>query len=188
MVNNDRFVLNEQNIQKNVNEALISANMNPSIPFDVMRMARQLGFAIRDFHTIPANIIGFMFLRMDKKMSQMVKSDKLIGLNVSSDLAHKRFAVAHEIGHYIMHYDLCLDKDNPVFFQTKDDENGIEAEACKFAAMLLMDAKKFSEEYNRINTNENLDEVNIIRVLSQLFQAPQTSVRRRIHELNLYGQ
>lgn len=34
-----------------------------------------------------------------------------------------------------------------VFLQTKDDEYGIEGEACKFAAMLLMDEESFRSAY-----------------------------------------
>ena len=164
--------------------------MLPGTPFDVLKMARQLGFAVRDFYRLPANVIGFMFLKMDDKMKKLVNSEMLIGLNAQADEAHKRFAAAHEIGHYIMHYDICRDKENPVFFQTKDDEHGIEAEACKFAAMLLMDKEAFRQNYTELrqsapNKDSYESELYCIRRLSDIFKAPQASVRRRIQELNL---
>ncbi len=174
----------EEDIQKKVDDALIEANIFPDIPLNIKAMAQQLGFAIREFKTLPANVIGCMFLKMEPRMAQLVKSNKLIGLNASSDEYHKRFAIAHEIGHYIMHYDFCKDKENPVFLQVRDNEKGIEAEACKFAAMLLMNRKDFSKAYHEI---ENLEEIDIIRQLSKKFQAPQASVRRRIEELKLHA-
>ena len=174
----------EKDVQCEVTEALISANMNPSVPFDVVKMARQFGFAVHNFRTIPKNVIGFMFLNMDKKMSRMVKSDKLIGLNFYHDEPHKRFAIAHELGHFFMHYEICKNKENPVFFHIRDNEEGIEGEACKFAAMLLMEKDLFSENYYAFSEN-NFEEITIIRFLSEKFQTPQVSVRRRIQELRL---
>ena len=101
------------------------------------------------------------------------------------DEQHQRFAIAHELGHYFMHLDYCMDKENPVFLQTKDDEHGIEAEACKFAAMLLMDKDKFIEAYKSIKEVKKKRTMDVIRELSQRFVSPQSAVKRRIIELGI---
>ena len=176
----------DAHIQEAVNAALIEASMEPHVPFDIKKMAEQLGFAVRNFYRIPAHIIGIMFLQMDEKMSKMVNAERLIGLNPQYDLPHQRFAIAHELGHYQMHQEQCMHEDNPVFFQTKDDEIGIEQEACKFAAFILMDKNQFSKAYNALKAKQ-CEPIEIIRSLSKQFVAPQSSVVRRIKELRLHG-
>ena len=50
--------------------------------------------------------------------------------------------------------------------------------------MLLMEKDLFSENYYAFSEN-NFEEITIIRFLSEKFQTPQVSVRRRIQELKL---
>lgn len=172
-------------IQLAVDNAFIDTNTEPSAPVDIIAIAKRLGFTIHEFATFPSDVVGAMFLTLSEKLRKLVPSSKLIGLNKNYDLAHKRFAVAHELGHYFLHKDRCLNGANPVFFHTKDDENGIEAEACKFAALILMDKRIFKKMYSDMKLNDKNRDIDIIRTLSKKFNVPQKAIQRRITELGL---
>lgn len=171
-------------IKQCVNKALIQGDVIKLEPMDVERMAKHLGFAVMRLNDFPYNVIAGMLLNMPDKMKQRVRSDKLIALNANHDANHQRFAIAHELGHFFMHWNICEDKENLVFLQTKDDEEGIEREACKFAAMLLMDEETFRQAC-REESEKGADSIKMIRELSIRFAVPQRSVQRRMKELEI---
>ena len=178
----------EESIQAKVDEALIKANMNPHAPFDVVKMADALGFSIRGLDSMPKNVLGTMILGVREDLRDMLGRQNLIVLNPSYDDEHLRFTIAHELGHFFMHTkdNLKYDDENGhfVFFQMEDDEAGIERDACKFAAMLLMDEQQFTDGYNEL-MNAGSSDVGAIRALAAKFGVPQMAVKRRIAELKL---
>ena len=174
-------------IQDYVDEAMMQTDMDSDYWVDVEAMARRLGFAVRRlvFKDIP-EVIGMMVINdLSDKMKRQTGAKKLIALNSEYDEPHLRFAIAHEIGHYFMHKPDCLDGTNPVYFtQIKDNEEGIEEEACRFAAMLLMDKRQFKNAYEKLKAFSEMREIDVIRDLSKLFIVPQKAVQRRIQEIN----
>lgn len=179
----------EKRLQDFVDRALIDTDTADLLPVDVVTMAKRLGFAVHELPlgNIPKECIALMLINsLDEELKARVKSDKLIVLREDYDAPHKRFAVAHELGHYFMHKKDCETSTNPVFFtQVKDDETGIEGEACRFAAMLLMDSRMFSKEYAILRADSDNRESDIIRALAKKFVVPQRAVERRIKELEL---
>lgn len=172
-------------IQGFVDDAMMQTDAIPQPAVNVEKMAKTLGFAVRRLVLNLPNVIGLMVIdAMDEQMKKKAGSDKLIALNNRYDEPHLRFAIAHEIGHYFMHNSECKKGTNPVYFtQIEDNEEGIEEEACRFAAMLLMDKAKFQEAYENLKSNRALREIDVIRELAQLFAVPQKAVQRRIGEL-----
>lgn len=181
--------MDNKKIQNYVYQSLIDTDTSNLLPIDVTSMAIKLGFAVRELplDNLSDNVIALMLINaMDNDLKQRVNADKLIVLRKNYDLPHKRFAIAHELGHYFMHRDKCADGTNPVFFaQIKDNEQGIEGEACNFAAMLLMDARTFTDEYRKLKKDTNNRDIDIIRLLAKQFIVPQRAVQRRIEELEL---
>lgn len=180
--------MNITKIQDAVDRALIEADITDCKPVDIELMAKKIGFVVKriQFRSISSKIQGLMLLdSMPGDMQKKIGSNKLILLNSEYDVKHQRFVVAHELGHYYLHRDECKNKKNPVFAQIEDDEIGIEAEACRFAAMILMDEKIFSSAYKELKNNSENREIEIIRNLSAQFEVPQMAVKRRIAELNL---
>lgn len=171
-------------IQKKVDEAMIATDTYPDYRIDVEGMAEKLGFAVRRLAMNLPDIIGLMVINdMSDKMKRQTGSDKLIALNNKYDEPHLRFAIAHELGHFFLHKE-CVNGTNPVqFTQVKDDEKGIEEEACRFAAMLLMDKRKFQKAYDELKKDAGLINIDIIRNLAKKFTVPQRAVQRRIEEL-----
>lgn len=173
-------IQNETRFQKEINLLYEKIDIKKELNVDIYLIAKRLGFVIEEFKKLPDNVMGVMFLDMDNKFKKLVKSDKLIGLNYNFSEKYKRFTIAHEIGHYILHYDRCKNGDNIVYCQHKDDEKGIEGEANLFAAMLLIDKELFQEEYFNIS-NKTIDFK--IGYLSDIFNVPMPAIRRRIKEV-----
>lgn len=177
-----------EQIQASVDEAMIETDMDSDFGVDVELMAKKLGFAVCRLTMNLPDVIGLMVIKdMSEEMKRQVGSNKLIALNNQYDEPHLRFAIAHEIGHFFMHREEALDGTNPVyksvFAQQKDNEEGIEGEACRFAAMLLMDKRQFKIAYNKLKTIHDIREIDVIRDLAKLFVVPQRAVQRRIREI-----
>lgn len=172
-------------IQSSVDEAMMQTDTMPQPAVNVEKMAKTLGFAVRRLVLNLPNIIGLMVIdAMDEQMKEKAGADKLIALNNKYDEPHLRFAIAHEIGHYFMHNSECKKGTNPVYFtQIEDNEEGIEEEACRFAAMLLMDRAQFKEAYDKLKADSAMRDIDIIRKLANRFEVPQKAVQRRIGEL-----
>jgi len=175
-----------QMIRENVIKAKEKSNAPARGPVDVVKMAKQLGFAVLSTPAFPTEIVGVMYLNLTGKFSKDLGSKKLIALNENYDKKHQRFAIAHEVGHFFMHDNDCKEDDwEHAYTMTQDNEEGIEGEACRFAAMLLMEEKSFKKSFDELKLDNENEEIDIIEKLSNEFGAPQSSVKRRINELGL---
>lgn len=169
-----------------VTKAKVKTNAKARGRVDIGKMARQLGFALFSTNALPAEVVGVMYLNLTGKFSKDLGSTKLIALNKAFDELHQRFAIAHELGHYFLHESNCTEEDwEHAYAMTQDYEEGIEKEACRFAAMLLMEKKSFIESYEVLKKDIDNEEVDIIEKLSLQFGAPQSAVKRRMSELGL---
>jgi Zn-dependent peptidase ImmA (M78 family) len=100
-------------------------------PIAVEKIARRLGIKLID-HEFDSNISSLLVC----KANQFI-----ICVNKEHPLSRRRFSVAHEIGHFILHRDEApyIDKDCEIYFRAAnggDDDK--EVEANQFAAELLM--------------------------------------------------
>lgn len=105
---------------------------------------------------------------------------KLIAVNAKRSLEWKRFIIAHEFGHYVLH----PVKGKDYLYRKRENvkgKNETENAADYFAAALLMPVKSFREEYKKLK-KKNLSENAICMQLSSIFKVPLESVARRIQE------
>jgi hypothetical protein len=68
-------------------------------PVDVTAIARDLGLAVYEMRNLPSNVSGKIF----KDPSHGGKSGFSIAVNASESFVRRRFTVAHEIAHFILH-------------------------------------------------------------------------------------
>ena len=99
----------------------------------------------------------------------------VITVNIGGDPRRKRFAIAHEIGHWKLHRDnrladLCTTQD----LTTLTDASSIETEANIFASELLMPRNLFLQRCR--NTEPNIQ---TIKKLSEIFDTSLTSTALR---------
>jgi Zn-dependent peptidase ImmA (M78 family) len=116
-----------------------------SIPVDLTDLLEKENIKVidKDFSELErkANkpISGILYIDNDSK---------LILVNERDNLRRKNFTVAHELGHYFLHYDRS--KQDEVFVSFRGDINPRETEANKFAAELLLPDDKVKKEYDSV--------------------------------------
>lgn len=150
---------------------------------DVIKIARELGFVVGNAG-LEDDVDGFIIVEKGKREILGQKTDRLIGVNASKELAWKRFIVAHEIGHYILHYDENINNGMYAHREHKKGKNNEENEADYFAANLLMPRKKFKERVDELK-NKGLNKEEIILLLADKFCVTHMMVERRIGELEI---
>lgn len=150
---------------------------------DVISIAKKLGFVVANAG-LNEDMDGFIIVEEGNDNILGIQTDKLIGVNASKDLNWKRFTIAHEIGHYILHYD--RDKDNGMYAHREHvkGKNDAENEADYFAANLLMPKEKFMNKYNELK-EKNLSIEEMVVLLADKFVVTQPTTRRRFEELGL---
>ncbi|MEQ8552324.1 MAG: ImmA/IrrE family metallo-endopeptidase [Cyclobacteriaceae bacterium] len=148
--------------------------------------------------TAPVNleaIAEYLSLRlepsiMDEDTSGMLvikNGNGIIGFNHRHPDVRKRFTIAHEIGHYILHHvkadesdDLYVDKTVSIYHR-KDQSNREEKEANVFAASLLMPedlVKKEASKFIAIGDSE-------IEKLAEHFEVSIISMTYRLMNLGV---
>lgn len=105
-------------------------------------------------------------------------------MNCNDNIGHKRFALAHELAHYLFDFD----ENSVVYYNTylanEGEQNEIEQRANAFAANLLMPEDEFRKVLNSCNEEMKAD---TISYLSDYFQVSVTAVMKRIGELKIEG-
>ncbi len=165
-----------------------------SIDNDLVDLARDLGLKIFEEELMPWQD---GFLTYDPACGSA--SGFKIVVNQEHSLARKRFSVAHEIGHFVLHRDDVEDLKQKVAvfanttFQPKlnkvqvqdtlgfeyesTEDKAKERQANSFASALLMPTNFFNPSFFRLKGD--------IPTLAQLFLVSPEAVRRRILELEL---
>lgn len=142
---------------------------------DIVGIAKKLGFVVANAE-VPDNLEGFIIIDRNHDKILGIETQMLIGVNSEYNLPEKRFIVAHEIGHYLLHYDQTRDTGLFAHRDHKTGKNDKENDVDYFAAVLLMPEGEFRKKYK---------EDNRISVLSNYFNVPHASAERRVKELGL---
>lgn len=146
---------------------------------NIVDFVRKLGFIVGNAE-LPDNEDGFLAIQpQDSGKNVDVVTRKIIGVNVNRPLDLKRFIIAHEFAHWVLHY-----QDGQVFLhrENKKGKNSEENDADYFAAALLMPKASFDREYSQLKV-QNLSKSVICAQLALTFKTPLESVSRRIDEI-----
>lgn len=135
------------------------------------------------------------YIAVNASYREKYGSNKIACVNEKESLGHQRFALAHELAHYLFDYD---EVNNPTYYNTYFiDKNGddnsenikynrdgvnIECRANKFAAALLMPEETFKRKYDEFQESYR-DKNATIDALSQFFEVSKTAIERRIAEV-----
>lgn len=169
----------------------INQAMRSRIETDVASLLKQSGYSedtdsyvdIIDFaHHYGFNVVNANLEEKDDGFIAITSNLKLIAVNAERSLEWKRFIIAHEFGHYVLH----PVKEKDYLYRKRENvkgKNESENAADYFAAALLMPKKAFLKQYQDLKEQE-LSENTICMQLSSIFKVPLDSVSRRILELN----
>lgn len=136
-----------------------------SVPVDVDAIAEFLGLEVSD-ELMNDDISGYLEFR---------DGVWIIGVNSLHHINRRRFTIAHEIAHYILHRDPHKDFVDKTFARRRDGVDSIEREADDFAAKMLMPEDKVREAIRHGHTS--------LRYLSELFQVSALALKFRLMNL-----
>lgn len=124
---------------------------------------------------------GFLAIQTSDmaKYGDGISNDKIIGVNAKRSLDWKRFIIAHEFAHSILHYktgEIYLHREN------KKGKDAEENDADYFAAALLMPEESFRRLHDKFK-NDGLSDTALYLQLASIFKVPFDSVPRRISEV-----
>ncbi|MBR5614991.1 MAG: ImmA/IrrE family metallo-endopeptidase [Clostridia bacterium] len=168
----------KKEIAKKTEDLLKEYNIDTMNGVDIIGLAKQMGFVVGNAG-LDDNDDGFIMVNRDADKILGIETTKLIGVNANRDYVDKRFIIAHELGHYVLH---C--RNDKIYAHREsahgrsDEENDVDF----FAACLLMPADAFSAAFEKIKANSFTEK---IKELQKIFDVPFESVARRIDELGL---
>lgn len=136
-----------------------------SVPIDITGIANVLGLNVWESETLPGGIAGKLF-RDERNGGESRYS---IVVRAQDPLVRKRFTVAHEIAHYLLHRNLFRGEliDDALYRSTLSTP--VEAQANAFAAELLMPRHLLDQFPNKS-----------ARELAELFQVSEEAMNIRL--------
>lgn len=171
-----RFSERLQMINGRVNGILADAKVR-TLPVKIEEIARSFGLKVIPY-PFDDNISGTLVIEQN-----------VIGFNQFESRVRRRFTVAHELGHFILHKDkrpIFLDK----LFRlnsssTSTDQNyELELEANLFAAAILMPETILRKEVKNIELDFGNEEG--IKYLARIFDVSSTAMYYRLKNLDLF--
>jgi Zn-dependent peptidase ImmA (M78 family) len=150
---------------------------------DVEEIAAKLGLQVAE-HDLGDNVSGVLYID---------KGKGTIGYNKSESKQRRRFTIAHEIGHFLLHRlanEIFIDKKEfkPMYRDEKSSTGEIqqEREANAFAAALLMPKDRLIRELNKMNIDLSDDNEDVIEQMAEKFQVSKQAMMFRISNLQLF--
>lgn len=143
---------------ENISDTLLTKTRATVIPVDLNKIAKHLGLTIQE-ENFEDNLSGVL-----------LRNEKVIAINKSHSDRRKKFTIAHEIGHFIIHTKLDKFFDG-VYKREKINttaNNVHETQANEFAASLLMPKKELLKSIEEVNMGK-------IQSLSQLAEVYRVS-------------
>ncbi len=169
--------------QRKVEELADNVRRDCSIfkaPIPINDVAKMQGLAIQAFD-FGDDVSGVLVVKDGKGT---------IGYNPQESIVRKRFTIAHELGHFLLHGNinevLFVDKNFKVHFRDQASSTGElrkEREANAFAAAILMPREMLIETINQYGLD--LTDENAIKELAKKFKVSSTAMTFRISNLGL---
>ncbi len=148
------------------------------LPISVEKCVHFLNISLKALD-LDEDVSGFLILKEDTAH---------IGINKSNSRQRKRFTIAHEIGHYLLHAKsskLFIDKKEKILYRNTNSSTGEslrEIEANAFAASLLMPRKLILQELEIVT---NVTEGKFIKALAKKFDVSEQAITIRLTNLGL---
>lgn len=170
-------------IEEKASETLSRADDKGNAAIDIIGLARYLGFVVGNAE-LSDDEDGFIIVDEGQEQILGQPTDKLIGVRADQSIEWKRFVIAHEIGHYILHYNKEANHGMYAHRDHKKGKDEFENEADYFAANLLMPAERFRQNYEELKESGLSFEEKVL-VLAKRFCVTEIMTKRRFEELGI---
>ena len=150
----------------------------------IIDILKKMGFKIFQSNLEPDGLSAY--IAVDPKFEEVFESNKITCVHAKDNIGHKRFALAHELAHYLFDFD----EDRSLYYYDTYFANGSidkfeEERANAFAANLLMPADIFWKKYKEFEALQSKAE--IVSALSRYFRVSATAVMKRFPEVGIEG-
>lgn len=174
------------NIERIASNLSLQGGIKPSI--NVEKVAEFLGLEIKE-DDLGSDVSGVLVIKNGKGVIGVSKDE-------TDNIVRRRFTIAHEIGHYVLHrfsQDLFIDQHNfkAVFHRDTSSSSGkvtMEREANAFAAALLMPKTLIIKELSKKSYSFNFveeEEEDIIYRLAKEFKVSRQAMTFRLANLQI---
>jgi len=160
-------------------QELLQSNKVTGPPVPVVQIVKKLGVRLR-FSPLDSELSGMIYIK---------KKRPIIGVNALHHPNRRRFTIAHECGHLILHKaqiakEVHIDKAFPMLMRNSVSAAGVdemEIEANLFAAELLMPTSFLTDALG--NEPFDIDDESVISALSKSFKVSSSAMRFRLGNL-----
>ena len=150
-------------------------------PVNIVELCERQGIKVFEEY-LPHNVSGFIVIQ-DKNFLGY-NSNRVIVVNLSDSAKRRRFTIAHELAHYILH----RSETGSLYAHRDAGQNGgIETEANLFASYILMPTElvlKALKEFEKAFYGGLTLEDKIIYI-SNLFAVSESAAQVRLSQLNI---
>lgn len=139
---------------------------------DATKLVSLFGFNVLEDYNLPLSEDGCITVSASEDVQE-------IKVNGYRSIERKRFIIAHELAHYLLHY-----KGDGKLFRHRENIKGKDLEendADYFAACLLMPTDSFKSSY--LSYRQLYSYPEMVRRLELDFKTPRESILRRIEEV-----
>ncbi len=171
-----------QKIEKKANEILrLCKIFSPPVP--VKAIITKLGLSVLSYD-LSDDISGILVIENGKGS---------IGFNPQNSKTRQRFTLAHELGHYLFHYqsksEVFIDRDFLVKFRSEKIYTALEIkqeqDANMFAAALLMPREMLQAEFAKNDYND-FTEIEFITAIAKVFDVSIQAMTYRIANASFF--
>ena len=160
-------------------QSLLADNEVTAPPVPIERIAKKLGARLR-YSPLDAELSGMIYVK---------EGTPIIGVNALHHPNRRRFTVAHECAHFILHTaqitkEVHIDKDFPMLMRDSVSSAGVnemEIEANIFAAELLMPEDFLTKALG--NDPFDIDDEGTVSALARTFKVSRAAMRFRLGNL-----
>ena len=167
--------MNKKDIIKKAEE--VCEQYVDTYPVKIVDVCKQYGFKVFEEY-LPKKESGFIIDSQEPYGKYETK--KLIVVNLSDMATRRRFTIAHELGHYLLHKE--KDSDLYAHRDTEWQYSEQESEANTFASNLLMPEKMVR---SFIKDNENLPYYMRSQAVAEAFAVSDSAASIRLEQLNI---
>lgn len=159
--------------EKLYDKFMSKGNSENGVSLDIMKLVEELGGVVYE--------AGYIKMNQNSMIVDPEDNSFKIYVSASEGIRRQKFTIAHEIGHYFIHYKGGdPEKPQTVYYRTSWAAGGSkEYEANIFAANLLMPEKEFKKIFN--NCNEDLS------IVADEFGVSIAAAEVRARSLELIG-
>lgn len=155
---------------------LLRSNGIESAPVEVEKIAEYLGIRVQ-YETTDDDLSGFL-------LRDLSRNKAVIGVNAKHHESRKRFTVAHELGHFMLHEHENLHVDKRFMIQLRDEKSSKgefedEKEANLFAAELLMPVDFIQSDLSEISEFD-LEDEQFIKELADRYKVSTQAMTFRL--------